>query len=458
MCSGGQTFEIQRERPCPELLPLLGHFGVVVSGFLTTKRIFQAGSNLARGRQIVFVLPDYAIRLLRAIPEPALFVGADGLVLACNSSARTVLGIAQESPENCQLAAVLGGPQTQLPSTLSAWASSVDPTPGKLTLSLALETVTFEAQGSTIFPRSAGVPEVLLVRLRDQKDPVLLLNQKLGELNAEVMRRIRTEAALRQSEAALRERATEAEALNRAKDEFLSTVSHELRTPLNAILGWADLLRKTSASAEVDKAATVIYRNAKAQAKLIEDVLDLSRVISGKFQIELDSCDLAALVSEVMTVVRPAADAKQLRMTLVPPAQGCVVTADCRRLQQVLWNLLSNAVKFSETAGNVQVELRSDGKVATLSVRDDGIGIDPAFLPFVFDRFKQADSSNTRHVGGLGLGLSLVRHIVELHGGSVDVASAGRNRGTTFTVTLPIRAAVSDVVPAAQPARLSAAD
>src|SRR6185369_13967530 len=120
-----------------------------------------------------------------------------------------------------------------------------------------------------------------------------------------------------------------------------------------------------------------------------------------KFQIELDSCDLAALVSEVMTVVRPAADAKQLSMTLVPPAQGCVVTADCRRLQQVLWNLLSNAVKFSETAGSVQVELRADGKVATLSVRDDGIGIDPAFLPFVFDRFKQADGSNTRHVGGL---------------------------------------------------------
>jgi signal transduction histidine kinase len=404
----------------------------------------------------VFILPDYAIRLLRAIPEPALFVGADGWVLACNSSARTVLGVQQELPEGCQLAAVLGGSQAALPTTLRTWASSVEPTPGTLTLSLALENVTFEAQGCTIFPRSAGVPEVLLVRLRDQKDPVLLLNEKLGELNAEVTRRIRTESALRRSEAALRERATEAEALNRAKDEFLSTVSHELRTPLNAILGWADLLRKSSPNAEVDKAVAVIHRNAKAQAKLIEDVLDLSRIISGKFLIELDSCDLAALVDEVLEVVRPAADAKQLTVTLAPPETSCVVTADCRRLQQVLWNLLSNAVKFCETGGNILVELRSDGRTATLSVRDDGIGIDPAFLPFVFERFKQADGSNTRHVGGLGLGLSLVRHIMELHGGSVEASSPGRSHGATFTVTLPIRAAVSEIVPVGErePGRL----
>jgi signal transduction histidine kinase len=339
------------------------------------------------------------------------------------------------------LAAVLGGPQHELPATLRKWAASVEPTPGTLTLSLALEAVTFEAQGSTIFPRSGGVPEVLLVRLRDREDPVVLLNQKLGELNAEVTRRIRTEAALRQSEAALRERAIEAEALNRAKDEFLSTVSHELRTPLNAILGWVDLLRRSATRAEVDKAAAVIHRNAKAQAKLIEDILDLSRIISGKFHIELDSCDLAALVAEGLAVVRPAAEAKRLELTTDLPESGCVLTADGPRLQQVLWNLLSNAVKFSEPGGHVHVELRRDGKAATLSVRDDGIGIEPAFLPFVFDRFKQADASSTRHVGGLGLGLSLVRHIVELHGGSVDAASPGRSRGANFNVTLPIRAA-----------------
>jgi signal transduction histidine kinase len=397
----------------------------------------------------VFVLPASAVRLLCAIPEPALFVAADGLVLAANGAARTVLGIADERPHDCQLATVLGGPQPQLPATLRKWAGSIEPTPCTLTLSLALEAVHFEAHGCAIFPRCGGVPEVLLVRLHDRKDPALMLQQKLGELNAEVTRRIRTEAALRQSEAALRERATEAEALNRAKDEFLSTVSHELRTPLNAILGWVDLLRKSPLSPDAERAANVIHRNAKAQAKLIEDVLDMSRVIGGKFQIELGSCNLSALAEETLSIFRPAADAKQLELITTLPAGGCVVTADHARLQQVLWNLLSNAVKFSEPGGRVHVELRSDGRAAWLRVRDAGIGIDPAFLPHVFERFKQADGSSTRHVGGLGLGLSLVRHIVELHGGSVRAESAGTNRGATFEVMLPIRPSGTLVVAAA---------
>lgn len=392
----------------------------------------------------MFVLPAYAVRLLRAIPEPALFVAADGLVLAANPPACTVLGIQHERPESCQLAAVLGGPQPTLLATLAKWASSAEPTAGTLKLSLALESVTFEAQGCVIFPRSAGVPEVLLVRLRDRKDPVLMLHQKLGELNAEVTRRVRTEAALRQSEAALHERATEAEALNRAKDEFLATVSHELRTPLNAILGWVDLLRRSSPSPEVAKAASVIDRNAKAQAKLIEDVLDMSRIISGKFQLEPDRCDLAALIEESLAVIRTAADAKQLKLVKSVPAEGCIVDADARRLGQVLWNLLSNAVKFSEPGGTVHVELSVDARAAQLRVRDDGIGIDAAFLPHVFDRFKQADGSSTRHVGGLGLGLSLVRHIVELHGGSVRARSQGKDSGATFEVTLPIRSQATD--------------
>lgn len=387
----------------------------------------------------MFVLPAYAVRLLSANPEPALFVAADGLVLAANAAARTVLGIQHERPESCQLGAVLGGPQPELPATLAKWASSAEPTPGTLKLSLALESVTFEAQGCVIFPRSAGVPEVLLVRLRDRKDPVLMLHQKLGELNAEVRRRIRTEAALRQSEAALHERATEAEALNRAKDEFLATVSHELRTPLNAILGWVDLLRKSAPTAEVAKAASVIARNAKAQAKLIEDVLDMSRIISGSFQLEHGNCDLHTVVGEALSGIRSAADAKQLTLVKSLPADGCVLNADGRRIGQVLGNLLSNAVKFSEPGGHIYVELLTDGRTAKLRVRDEGIGIDPAFLPHVFDRFKQADGSSTRHVGGLGLGLSLVRHIVEMHGGSVLASSDGMHCGSSFEVTLPMR-------------------
>jgi len=401
----------------------------------------RRGSKLARARsEFVFVLPAYAVRLLSAIPEPALFVAADGLVLAANEAARTVLGIQCERPQDCQLAAVLGGPQPDLPATLQKWAASTEPTPATLTLCLALEVVKFEGHGCVIFPRSAGVPEVLLVRLRDRKDPVLMLHEKLGELNAEVRRRIKTEAALRQSEAALRERATEAEALNRAKDEFLSTVSHELRTPLNAILGWVDLLRKSAVSPEVEKAAAVIHRNAKAQAQLIEDILDMSRIISGQFRIEPDRCDLASLIAEALSIVKPAADAKQLELTSHVPKDAPVLFADRRRLQQVLWNLLSNAVKFSDPGGRVHVELTSDESSARLCVRDHGIGIDPSFLPMVFDRFKQADGSSTRHVGGLGLGLALVRHIVELHGGSVDAKSAGAKCGSSFEVTLPLRA------------------
>lgn len=404
----------------------------------------------------MFVLPAYAVRLLSALPEPALFVAADGLILAANSGARTVLGIQNERPENCQLGSVLGGPQPDLPATLRKWSEASEPTPARLMLSLALEVVSFEAEGSVIFPRSAGVPEVLLIRLRDRKDPMVLLNQKLGELNAEISRRIRTEAALRQSEVTLRERATEAEALNRAKDEFLSTISHELRTPLNAILGWVDLMRRSALAPDVAKAANVIHRNAQAQAKLIEDILDLSRIISGKLCLELGSCDLGALVEEALSVVRPAAEAKRLELTTALPSGGCVVNADCRRMQQVLWNLLSNAVKFSEPGGHVRLELVTDGRSAKLRVSDDGIGIEPSFLPFVFERFRQADGSSTRHVGGLGLGLSLVRHIVELHGGSIEASSAGSHRGASFDITLPIRAAVTPAASATTGAAASA--
>jgi signal transduction histidine kinase len=281
---------------------------------------------------------------------------------------------------------------------------------------------------------------VILVRLRDQQDPVVLLNQKLGELNAEITRRIRTEGALLASEAALRSRATEAEALNRAKDEFLATVSHELRTPLNAILGWVDLLRKRPVNPEVDRAAAVIHRNAKAQAKLIEDLIDVSRIISGKFRIEPHDCDLVTLIDDALATIRASAEAKQLELTREVPEPGCAVFGDAARIRQVLGNLLSNALKFSETGGRIHVGLRADAETVTLSISDSGSGIEPAFLPFVFERFKQADGSNTRHVGGLGLGLALVRHIVEAHGGAVEARSDGKDRGATFVVTLPIRA------------------
>jgi PAS domain S-box-containing protein len=231
-----------------------------------------------------------------------------------------------------------------------------------------------------------------------------------------------------------------AEEASRVKDEFLATVSHELRTPLNAVLGWASMLDGTVEDAKLSKGIAVIHRNARAQAKIIEDILDVSRIITGKLRLELQSVDLAKIVRDAMEVVRPSADAKMIATVLQAPPEPCMLVADPERLQQVVWNLLSNAVKFTDAEGTVTATVSCDGPRVTLEVTDTGRGIAPKFLPLVFERFKQADGTTTRRVGGLGLGLAIVRHIVELHGGHVRAASDGPGRGATFTVTLPVRA------------------
>ncbi len=237
-----------------------------------------------------------------------------------------------------------------------------------------------------------------------------------------------------------RVRLARAEEANRTKDEFLATVSHELRTPLNAILGWAVLLGDRTTDPSIAKPLATIRRNAEAQAKLVEDVLDISRIVSGKLRIEVKPVDLAAIVRDALDVVKPAAAAKDIRLAKEGLDEAAIVVGDATRLQQVAWNLLSNAVKFTASGGTVTVRLARDAATLSLCVADTGVGIDPGFLPFVFDRFRQADSSPTRKHGGLGLGLAIVRHIVELHGGSVTAASEGRGWGSTFIVTLPVHA------------------
>jgi signal transduction histidine kinase/ActR/RegA family two-component response regulator len=231
-----------------------------------------------------------------------------------------------------------------------------------------------------------------------------------------------------------------AEEANHAKDEFLGVVSHELRTPLNAILGWSQILRRDKAidPAVLAKGLAIVDRNARMQVKLIEDILDVSRIISGKLRLELRPLDLAALIRAAVEVVRPAADAKGVELfALVEP--GAMVSGDPERLQQIVWNLVSNAVKFTPKDGFVEVRLERRERTAVILVRDSGNGISPDFIPYVFERFRQADSSTTRRHGGLGLGLAIVRHLVELHGGRVEVQSAGLDRGATFTVELPLR-------------------
>jgi PAS domain S-box-containing protein len=241
----------------------------------------------------------------------------------------------------------------------------------------------------------------------------------------------------------------EAEAANRAKDEFVAMVSHELRTPLNAILGWASLLRTRSLEPHVvQRALETIERNAQAQRQLIDDLMDISRMVTGKIALVVEDVDLSALIHAATESLKHAAEVKRLRLDVLLASPLPRLAGDPHRLQQVIWNLLSNAIKFTPEGGAVRVSALHAGGQVELQVSDTGIGIAAEFLPHVFERFRQRDPSTTRAYGGLGLGLAIVRQLVELHGGRVVVESAGEGLGTTFTVTLP--------APAAAPARRNA--
>ena len=231
----------------------------------------------------------------------------------------------------------------------------------------------------------------------------------------------------------------EAEAANRTKDEFLATLSHELRTPLTAILGWSHLLRTSKFDqANVARALETIERNARSQSQLIDDLLDVSRIITGKLRLDARETELVGIIEAAIDSTRPAAAAKTIRFEVELDRAASRVTGDANRLQQVFWNLFSNAVKFTPEGGRVTVRLeRVDGQ-ARVIVSDTGQGINPQFLPFIFDRFRQADGSTTRKHGGLGLGLAIVRHLVELHRGSISVHSDGIDHGATFTILLPL--------------------
>lgn len=230
-----------------------------------------------------------------------------------------------------------------------------------------------------------------------------------------------------------------AEESNRLKDEFLATVSHELRTPLTAILGWSRMLEGEPLGSEMaGRAIETIKRNAKAQAQIIDDILDVSRIITGNLYLDLHPIELESVLEASVNVVRPTADAKRIEIELSLDQEPIAVSGDANRLQQVFWNLLSNAVKFTPAGGKVTVKLRRDDSQVMVEVTDTGSGISPAFLPYVFDRFRQADSTSTRRHGGLGLGLAIARHLIEIHGGTIEVRSGGEGAGATFTVKLPV--------------------
>jgi signal transduction histidine kinase/ActR/RegA family two-component response regulator len=254
----------------------------------------------------------------------------------------------------------------------------------------------------------------------------------------------RHEDELRASAAAIRESEAEAQAANRAKDEFLATLSHELRTPLNVVLGWVSLLRRGAVREDRQaEALEIVERNARQQAELIDDLLDVSRIVTGKLRIQLRSMSPSPIVAAVIESLQPGAEAKGVKLDGLVGPEAPAIRADPDRLRQIAWNLISNAIKFTPAGGRVSVELATAGSQVTMTVADTGIGIPADFLPHVFERFRQADSSTTRAHGGVGLGLAIVRHLVELHGGTIDVTSPGPDRGSVVTVTFPMAASVS---------------
>ena len=259
----------------------------------------------------------------------------------------------------------------------------------------------------------------------------------------------RIEQANQQLLVSEQEARAQAEVANRTKDEFLATVSHELRTPLNAILGWTRMLRTGAVEPRsMARVLETIERNARAQTQLVEDILDVSRIIAGKMRVNIQTTDLHVVARSALDAVRPAAEAKGVLLTCELEPDSAEFCGDPDRLQQVIWNLLANAIKFTPREGKVELRLRREQSQMEISVVDSGMGISADFLPHVFDRFRQADSSITRSQGGLGLGLAIVRHLVEVHGGTVTAHSDGEGKGSRFVVRLPVRA----VAPPPEPA------
>jgi len=292
-----------------------------------------------------------------------------------------------------------------------------------------------------------GVIEFFTLREFVSDQPLINMLEATGSEIGQFIQRKRLEEErenLLSREKHLREQAEKA---SRLKDEFLATVSHELRTPLNAILGWGQMLQSGKIKEEEQpRALETIYRNAKSQAQLIDDLLDTSRLITGNLRLNLSPTTLVPLIESALDTVRPAAEAKNIALSSVFESNVESIVCDSHRLQQMVWNLLTNAVKFTPPGGLVEIKTERGEDTVKIVVADTGQGISPDFLPFVFDRFRQADSSSTRNHDGLGLGLAIVRHLAELHGGSISAASNGREKGSTFVLTLP-RLPVPDALP-----------
>ena len=384
-----------------------------------------------------------ASEVVESTADPAFLVSTAGTILAVNQAARRIVGRAGKPVVDTPLCSLCSDPAGKVLHYLNLCARTREAMPGALTWKAdSADPHETYCEGAVIRPRYEGSPAIIFLRCRRKEDAAnnfLVLNEKISALSREIAERKRVEQErdlLLTAERAARE---EAERISRMKDEFLATLSHELRTPLNAILGWTQILQlHQPGEAELKQGLEVIERNTRVQTQLIEDLLDMSRIISGKVRLDVQRVDLAVVVEAAIQSVLPALESKGIRLHTVLDPIGGTVMGDPNRLQQVLWNLLSNAAKFTPKGGRVQVLLERVNSHIEVSVVDNGQGIKPEFLPHVFERFQQADSSSTRQYGGLGLGLAIVRHLVELHGGKVRAKSPGIGQGSTFVVVLPL--------------------
>jgi PAS domain S-box-containing protein len=362
---------------------------------------------------------------LRSVGDAVIVTDAAGRVLTLNRAAEELTGWSESEALEQPIAKVFEIVNEETRATVENPVDRVC-REGRV-VGLANHTVLLARDGREISIDDSGAP----IWSEDGRvaGAVLVFRDIRERRDAE-----RQRAALLDAERAAR---AEAQAANRAKDEFLAVLSHELRTPLNAILGWSQVVRSGALPAEAMRGLEVIERNARRQARLIDDVLDVSRIVSGTLSLESAPLDVSSVVEAAIDTVRPLLEAKGIALAVRGDCGGPVV-GDAHRLQQVVWNLLSNAVKFTPSGGRIEVEMACEAPRCRVTVRDTGIGIAPDFLPHVFQQFRQEEAGSARRFGGLGLGLTIVRHLVEMHGGTVSATSPGRGGGATFTVHLPL--------------------
>jgi PAS domain S-box-containing protein len=379
---------------------------------------------------------------LRSVGDAVIVTDAKGRVLTLNRAAEELTGWSENEALEQPIAKVF---EIVNEDTRAAVENPVDRVcrEGRV-VGLANHTVLLARDGREVAIDDSGAP----IWSEDGRvaGAVLVFRDIRDRREAE-----RQRAALFEAERAAR---AEAQAANRAKDEFLAVLSHELRTPLNAILGWSQLVRSGTLPADAMRGLEVIERNARRQARLIDDVLDVSRIVSGTLSLESSPVDVSQVVEAAADTVRPLLEAKGIAFEVRGECGGPLL-GDAHRLQQVIWNLLSNAVKFTPPGGRIEVVMAREAPLCSISVRDTGVGIAPDFLPYVFQQFRQEEAGSARRFGGLGLGLTIVRHLVEMHGGTVSATSGGRGCGATFTVSLPLSGeavALREREPAGRPA------